>query len=86
MKHLSKFFLLLSLGVFAAACGGDDAPDDPTPVTPVTPTPGGGDNPGTTDDDDETAIGTPSDLKRVSVHDPSVVYDPESKYYYIFGS
>ena len=86
MKHLSKLFLLLSLGVFAAACGGDDAPDDPTPVTPVTPTPGGGDNPGTTDDDDETAIGTPSDLKRVSVHDPSVVYDPESKYYYIFGS
>ena len=25
-------------------------------------------------------------LSRVSVHDPSVVYDPASKYYYIFGS
>lgn len=25
-------------------------------------------------------------LSRVSVHDPSVVYDPVSKYYYIFGS
>ena len=25
-------------------------------------------------------------LKRVSVHDPSVVYDPSTKYYYIFGS
>ena len=25
-------------------------------------------------------------LTRVSVHDPSVVYDPVSKYYYIFGS
>ncbi|MBR5929063.1 MAG: family 43 glycosylhydrolase, partial [Prevotella sp.] len=26
------------------------------------------------------------DLKRVSVHDPSVVWDPSSKTYYIFGS
>jgi len=25
-------------------------------------------------------------LNRVSVHDPSVVWDPESKTYYIFGS
>ena len=25
-------------------------------------------------------------LTRVSVHDPSVVYDPVNKYYYIFGS
>ena len=25
-------------------------------------------------------------LKRVSVHDPSVVYDPSTKYHYIFGS
>lgn len=25
-------------------------------------------------------------LTRVSVHDPSVVYEPSSKYYYIFGT
>ncbi len=30
--------------------------------------------------------GSPASLKRVSVHDPSVVWEPTSKTYYIFGS
>ena len=29
---------------------------------------------------------TAYELKRVSVHDPSIVWDPSSKTYYIFGS
>ena len=37
-----------------------------------------------TDDDPQTE--GPSALKRVSVHDPSVVWDPTTSSYYIFGS
>ena len=40
------------------------------------------------EDDDEEEVQTegPEALKRVSVHDPSVVWDPSSSNYYIFGS
>jgi arabinan endo-1,5-alpha-L-arabinosidase len=38
------------------------------------------------DDVDEDRVWWPKDLKRVSVHDPSVVWDPSSSSYYIFGS
>jgi arabinan endo-1,5-alpha-L-arabinosidase len=38
------------------------------------------------DDDDEEQTLWPSALKRVSVHDPSVVWDPSTSNYYIFGS
>ena len=71
------------MGVLAVGCGGDDVIEDPTPVTPVTPsTPTGGDD----GDDSDEPIGSPSDLRRVSVHDPSVVWEPDTKTYYIFGS
>lgn len=38
------------------------------------------------DDDDEVQTEGPEALRRVSVHDPSVVWDPSSSNYYIFGS
>ncbi len=38
------------------------------------------------DDADEERKWWPKDLRRVSVHDPSVVWDPSSNSYYIFGS
>ena len=38
------------------------------------------------DDEDEEQTEGPSALKRVSVHDPSVVWDPSTSNYYIFGS
>ena len=49
----------------------------PTPTPTPTPTPG---------DDDEVQTLGGSDLKHVTVHDPSVVWDPTSQMYYIFGS
>ena len=36
--------------------------------------------------DDDPQTEGPSALKRVSVHDPSVVWDPSTSSYYIFGS
>ena len=36
--------------------------------------------------DDDPQSGSPADLARVSVHDPSVVFDPATSSYYIFGS
>ena len=39
-----------------------------------------------TSDEDEEQTEGPSALKRVSVHDPSVVWDPSTSNYYIFGS
>lgn len=39
-----------------------------------------------TDLDDGEPTGSPADLKRVSVHDPSIVWDPTSNTYYVFGS
>ena len=84
MKHLYKLFFLCSIYTLTVACGGSDDHDDPEPVIP-TPTP----TPDPTPDpvvDDEQDVGSPKDLKRVSVHDPSIVWEPESKTYYIFGS
>ena len=37
-------------------------------------------------DEDDAQIYWPSDLKRVSVHDPSVVWDSSTSSYYVFGS
>ena len=51
----------------------------------VTFTTSDADQPQTSEIEDDVANG-PSLLKRVSVHDPSVVYDPSSGRYYIFGS
>jgi len=36
--------------------------------------------------EDDPQKGSPADLARVSVHDPSVVFDPATSSYYIFGS
>jgi len=36
--------------------------------------------------DDDPQTGGPADLKRVSVHDPSIVWDPQTSTYYVFGS
>ena len=36
--------------------------------------------------EDDQQNGSPADLVRVSVHDPSVVFDPATSSYYIFGS
>ena len=36
--------------------------------------------------DDDPQAGGPADLKRVSVHDPSIVWDPQTSTYYVFGS
>ena len=40
----------------------------------------------TVDTEDDPQSGSPTDLKRVSVHDPSIVWDPSSNTYYVFGS
>ena len=40
----------------------------------------------TVDTEDDPQAGSPADLQRVSVHDPSIVWDPASNYYYVFGS
>ena len=40
----------------------------------------------TVDTEDDPQSGSPADLKRVSVHDPSIVWDPSSNTYYVFGS
>ena len=36
--------------------------------------------------DDDQQAGSPADLKRVSVHDPSIVWEPLTSTYYVFGS
>ena len=77
-RKITKWSCLL-LTVVLFACGGGGSDDsDITPTPTPTPTP--------TNGDDEKQTYFPSDLKSVSVHDPSVVYDAESKRYYIFGS
>ena len=65
----------LGLLTIVTGCKEDDFPDNSIPS--VTP-----DTPATFD----TQVLWPSNLSRVSVHDPSVVYDPSSWSYYIFGS
>ena len=58
------------------SCKEDEYPDNsiPTPPAAIAPT------------EPTTQVLWPSNLQRVSVHDPSVVYDPSSWSYYIFGS
>ena len=36
--------------------------------------------------DDDPQAGGPADLERVSVHDPSIVWEPQTSTYYVFGS
>lgn len=80
----NKLWLLgvVCAGLLLTGCGSDDPVETaPTPITPVDPT-----DPTDDDDGDIVDIGSPSDLRRVSVHDPSVVWEPTKKMYYIFGS
>ena len=84
MKHLYKILFFCCIYTLTVACGGSDDHDDPEPVIP-TPTPTPDPTPDPVVDDDKD-VGSPKDLKRVSVHDPSIVWEPESKTYYIFGS
>ena len=86
MKKLDTKLCGLLLAVFTlTACGGGGDSDVPAPIpTPIpTPTPTPTPTPG---DDDEVQTLGGSDLKHVTVHDPSVVWDPTSQMYYIFGS
>ncbi|MBR1548641.1 MAG: glycoside hydrolase family 43 protein [Prevotella sp.] len=78
-KQNIKYWLMgtACLGLLTAvtSCSEDDFPDNTIPtVTPQTPA------------EYDTQVLWPSNLARVSVHDPSVVYDPSSWSYYIFGS
>ena len=79
MKYNIKYWLMgtacLGLLTSVTGCKEDDFPDNSIPsVTPETPP------------TFDTQVLWPSNLSRVSVHDPSVVYDPSSWSYYIFGS
>ena len=85
MKELFVRWSCLLLTVAFVACGGGGS-DEVEPTPPPTPTPAPTPTPTPTPSDDETQTLFPGDLKTVSVHDPSVVYDPDSKRYYIFGS
>jgi arabinan endo-1,5-alpha-L-arabinosidase len=60
----------------ATGCSDDDHPDKSIPAVPEVSTPVVSD----------TQVLGPANLQRVVVHDPSVVYDPSSWSYYIFGS
>ena len=90
MKHLYKILFLCSIYTLTVACGDSDGHDEPEPVTPTptpTPDPTPDPTPGPTDDkDNDKDVGSPKDLRHVSVHDPSIVYDSTTKTYYIFGS
>ena len=84
---VSSYLLLLTSFLFMTACSQKDVSDDPIPTFPTSQ-----DNSNTPSDDDgddnyaaEQTL-WPSALSRVSVHDPSVVWEPSSKSYYIFGS
>lgn len=86
MKRMNKSFgwvaCIMMGAMLLLGCGGDSASDSGTPTPPSpTPTP----TPTPTDDDETQTLGG-SDLKHVTVHDPSVVWDPTAKMYYIFGS
>jgi len=77
---------LACMTLLTAACSQKDVSDDPIPTFPTKP-----DNSTTPVDDGDDNYDAeqtlwPSALSRVSVHDPSVVWEPSSKSYYIFGS
>ena len=86
-KMIVGLSCLLAAALVFTSCGGSDDPVEdpapkPNPTTPTTdPT-----TPTDSDDEDIVDIGSPSDLRHVSVHDPSVVWEPNKKMYYIFGS
>ena len=78
-KQNIKFSLFASACLImltaATGCSEDKHPDQAIPtVTPLTPT------------EFSEQVLWPSNLTRVSVHDPSVVWEPSSWSYYIFGS
>ena len=78
-KQNIKYWMMASacMGLLTVmtACSEDEFPDNAIPTaTPQSPT------------ESDTQVLWPSNLARVSVHDPSVVYDPSSWSYYIFGS
>ena len=78
-KQNIKYWLMatacVGLLTTVTGCKEDDFPDNAIPTaTPETPT------------EYSEQVLWPSNLSRVSVHDPSVVYDPSSWSYFIFGS
>ncbi len=78
-KQNIKYWLMgtacLGLLTGVTGCSDDEYPDNALPTaTQQTPT------------EFSEQVLWPSNLARVSVHDPSVVYDPSSWSYYIFGS
>ena len=79
-KNIMKYWMMgiACVGMLSTvtSCKEDEYPDNsiPTPPAAITPT------------EPTTQVLWPSNLQRVSVHDPSVVYDPSSWSYYIFGS
>ena len=76
MKYWMMGLACLGMLSTVTSCKEDDYPDKsiPTPPEAIAPT------------EPTTQVLWPSNLQRVSVHDPSVVYDPSSWSYYIFGS
>ena len=66
----------LGLLTTVTGCKEDDFPDHATPAIPEATVP----------TEPTTQVLWPANLQRVVVHDPSVVYDPSSWSYYIFGS
>jgi len=78
-KQNIKYWLMatacMGLLTSVTGCKEDDFPDNAIPTaTPNVPT------------EFSEQVLWPSNLSRVSVHDPSVVYDPSSWSYYVFGS
>ena len=76
--YLSRLFAILCTGLLVMACGSSNNEDPDLPINQEEEKP-------TVDITDDVANGV-SLLKCVTVHDPSVVYDPTSQRYYIFGS
>ena len=66
----------LGLLTTVTGCKEDDFPDQAIPAAPDATVP----------TEATTQVLWPSNLQRVVVHDPSVVYDPSSWSYYVFGS
>ena len=76
MKYWMMGIACVGMLSTVTSCKEDEYPDNsiPTPPAAIAPT------------EPTTQVLWPSNLQRVSVHDPSVVYDPSSWSYYIFGS
>ncbi len=76
MKYWMMGIACVGMLSTVTSCKEDEYPDNsiPTPPAAIAPT------------EPTTQVLWPSNLQRVSVHDPSVVYDPSSWSFYIFGS